>query len=167
MTVRLPPRVLAISSGGGHWVELRRMRSAWDACDVAYVTTLEGYKDDIFKDAYERRQQKPRYYTVIDAHRWQKRRLIWQFLSIIWIILKERPNVIVSTGAAPGFLALKIGKIFGARTIWIDSIANAGTLSLSGKLVGSSADLWLTQWEHLAGSMDRERGLPEFKGSVI
>lgn len=158
---------MAISSGGGHWVQLRRMRAAWDGCDVAYVTTKEGNRVDVFRDARVRGQPTPRFYTVVDANRWQKRRLLRQLLTIAWIILKERPDVIITTGAAAGFFALKIGKVIGVRTIWVDSIANAGTLSLSGKMAGASADLWLTQWEQLAGSMDRERGLPQFRGSVI
>lgn len=74
----------------------------------------------------------------------------------------ERPEVIISTGAAPGYLGLRIGKWFGARTIWIDSIANAEKLSLSGQLVRNCADLWLTQWPHLA----RQDG-PLFRGSVL
>ena len=167
MTRRTKPRVMAVSSCGGHWVQLRRMRAAWDGCDVAYVTTKEGNRVDVFRDAEARKQPTPRFYTVVDANRWQKRRLLLQLIGIAWIVLKERPDIIISTGAASGFFALKIGKILGARTIWVDSIANAGTLSLSGKMVGSSADLWLTQWQHLEGSMDSDRGLPEFKGSVI
>ncbi len=31
-------RVLAVASGGGHWVQLLRLRPAWEGCDVAYAT---------------------------------------------------------------------------------------------------------------------------------
>jgi len=37
--------------------------------------------------------------------------------------------VIVSTGAAPGYFAIVLGRLFGARTIWIDSMANIENLS--------------------------------------
>jgi hypothetical protein len=70
--------------------------------------------------------------------------------------------VIITTGAAPGYFALRVGKLFGARTIWIDSMANAETLSKSGQEVGKYADLWLTQWEHLA----RPQG-PHYLGAVL
>ena len=160
-------RILAIASSGGHWVQLQRMRPAWDGCDVAYVTTEEGYRDSVLRDARDRSQPAPKFYNVLSANRWQKIRLIRQFFRIATILLRERPDVIISTGAAPGFFALKIGKMLGARTIWVDSIANAETLSLSGQRVESCADLWLTQWEHLAGSADPERGLPRFEGSVV
>jgi UDP-N-acetylglucosamine:LPS N-acetylglucosamine transferase len=80
----------------------------------------------------------------------------------VCILLRERPDVIISTGAAPGYFALRLGKWFGARTIWVDSIANVEKLSLSGQRVGKYADLWLTQWPHLA----RPEG-PYFMGGVL
>jgi hypothetical protein len=73
-----------------------------------------------------------------------------------------RPDVVISTGAAPGFLALRLGRLLGARTIWVDSVANGEELSMSGKLAGRYADLWLTQWEHLA-----HEGGPQFRGNVL
>ena len=60
--------------------------------------------------------------------------------------------MVVSTGAAPGLIALPIAKLFGARTVWIDSLANCERLSLSGRIARHFSDLWLTQWPHLAGS---------------
>ena len=83
-------------------------------------------------------------------------------LKLLWIICTERPDVIISTGAAPGYIALRIGKLIGAKTVWLDSIANAEELSLSGAMAGRYADLWLTQWAHLAG----ENG-PYFRGAVL
>lgn len=156
--------VLAIASAGGHWVQLQRMRPAWDDCQVSYATTKEGYRNQILQDAVERKQEKPGYFVFTDANRWQKLRLLRQVFEIFFILLKTRPDIVISTGAAPGFFALKIGKLLGAKTIWVDSIANAEELSLSGEKVKSSADLWLTQWEHLSGE---EKGKPGFSGSVI
>jgi hypothetical protein len=55
-----------------------------------------------------------------------------------------------------------LGRLLGARTIWLDSIANAERISLSGRLVRPFASVWLTQWEHLA------RGTrPEYAGQVF
>ena len=44
---------------------------------------------------------------------------------MLGLLLRHRPDVIVTTGAAPGYFALRFGKLLGARTIWIDSMANA------------------------------------------
>lgn len=161
------PKILAISSAGGHWVQLQRMRTAWDDCDVVYVTTKESYREDLDKDAEDRGQTLPRFYRIVDANRWQKFRLIRQLLGIAYVLLRERPNVIISTGAAAGFFALKLGKLFGARTVWVDSIANVESLSMSGAKSKNCADLWLTQWEHLAETKEPNTRSPEYKGSVV
>ena len=159
--------VLAIASAGGHWVQLQRMRPAWSNCRISYVTTLDGYKQQVTSDAYARGWEEPEYFVVTDANRWQKFRLLKQVLEILFLIIRLRPDVVISTGAAPGFFAIKLGKIFGAKTIWIDSIANAEELSLSGRKVRNSADLWITQWEHLATSDENCNEKPKFFGSVI
>ena len=70
--------------------------------------------------------------------------------------------MVVTTGAAPGLVALALAKLFaGSRTVWIDSIANTERLSLSGRLARPVADAWLTQWPHLA-----RPGGPEHWGAV-
>lgn len=148
------PRLLAISSGGGHWIQLLRLRPAFEGCDVTYATVKKGYRSHLESDAV--------FKVVPDGNRWQKIKLIRSAFAIAILIIRLRPDVVVSTGAAPGYFALRFAKWLGARVVWIDSIANAEELSLSGVKAGSFSDLWLTQWSHLA----RDGG-PEFFGSVL
>jgi len=156
------PRVLAVASGGGHWVQLSRLVPAWDGCTVTYVTTEPGFKAGIEAVAAARGQPRPGYYVVLEANRWQKLRLLRSLLQMALILLRTRPDVVVTTGAAPGYFALRLAGLMGSRTIWIDSLANAEELSLSGQKAGRHSDLWLTQWVHLARSDS-----PEYKGSVL
>ena len=146
-------RVLAVASGGGHWVQLLRLAPAFAECDVAYVCVRSEYAAQV---------QGNRYYKVADATRWSRVALVRMAIKIAWILAYERPDVVLSTGAAPGFVALRLGGLLGARTIWIDSVANAEKLSLSGERIGRHADLWLTQWPHLAGPAG-----PKYIGSVL
>ena len=70
--------------------------------------------------------------------------------------------------ASSGFFALLCGRLIGAKRIWVDSIANAGELSASGQMIGRHANLWLTQWSHLAEEeKDGTRTGPRCEGSVI
>ena len=160
-------RLLAIASAGGHWVQLMRLRPAWEGCEAIYVSTSENRCREISREAISRGEKPPSCYSIIDATRWDKFKLIKQLLQITCILIKERPKVVISTGAAPGVFALRIGKWMGARTIWLDSMANAEELSLSGKKAGSCADLWLTQWEDLAGNANSPKRKPQYKGSVL
>lgn len=161
MTTR-KTRVLAVASGGGHWVQLFRVRQSWSGCDVTYVTTTPDFAGEVKADATTRGESEPRYFVVPEANRWQKLRLARLLVRIVGIIALTRPDVIISTGAAPGYFALRVARLYGARTIWIDSIANAEELSLSGRKIGRHADVWLTQWEDLATASG-----PQFWGAVI
>lgn len=147
------PRVLALSSGGGHWVQLLRLRPAFKDCDITYATVSKGYESEV---------EGAKFRVIVDSNRDQKLKLILSFFSIACLILKERPHAILSTGAAPGFFALLIGKFLGKKTIWLDSIANAEELSMSGRKAGKYATHWLTQWEHLA----KPEG-PHYCGNVL
>ena len=149
----LEPKVLALSSGGGHWIQLLRLRPAFDGPSTVYASTRPSNCHDVHGR---------RFRTVPDANRDQRLRSIWCALRIAALVVAERPNAIVSTGALPGYLALRIGKLVGARTIWIDSVANADELSMAGQKIGKHADLWLTQWEHLADTKG-----PHYFGSVF
>ena len=154
--------ILAIASQGGHWVQLRRMRAAWDGCRAIYVTTQSGYREEV-----ARTEPDAVFLTVPDASLWQKLRLIWQALSVAWILLRYRPHAIVTTGAAPGYFAVRIGRLLGARTVWVDSIANGESLSLSGSKAGPHASMWLTQWPHLATPDDAQSSGPRYRGASI
>jgi UDP-N-acetylglucosamine:LPS N-acetylglucosamine transferase len=147
-----PQRVLAVASSGGHWVQLRRLTPAFEGQDVAYLTTDPGHRSEVAG---------ARFYVVNDANRWNKLALLRCALKIFWTVLRERPNVVVSTGAAPGYLAMRFARLLGARTMWIDSVANVEELSLSGQMASARVDLCLTQWPHLAG------GPVEYFGAVL
>ncbi len=147
-------KVMAVSSGGGHWVELRRLRAAFAGLEVVYVSTDASAAAEVAGD---------RHYAIRNVSRRDRLGfavLLWQLARIL---LRERPDVVVTTGAAPGFVALAVAKgLFGCRTIWIDSIASVEAMSLSARLARPVADAWLVQWAHLA----RPEG-PEFWGAVL
>jgi UDP-N-acetylglucosamine:LPS N-acetylglucosamine transferase len=145
-------RILAVASSGGHWVQLRRLAPAFEGQDVAYLTTDAGHRSEVGA---------VRFYAVKDANRWNKLGLLRCALQILWVVLRERPTVVVSTGAAPGYLAIRCARLLGARTVWIDSVANVEELSMSGRLASTTVDLCLTQWPHLA------KGRVRYMGAVL
>ncbi|MFK4539643.1 UDP-N-acetylglucosamine:LPS N-acetylglucosamine transferase [Bradyrhizobium ottawaense] len=148
-----PPKVLAVSSGGGHWVQLLRVTAAFQNCAVIFATTHASYRPQVVGH---------KFYTVNDSNRSDLFGLVKTAGQLAWIMWAEKPDIVISTGAAPGYLALRFARLIHARTIWLDSVANVDQLSLSGLRVGRYADLWLTQWPHLA----KPDG-PHYGGSVL
>lgn len=146
-------RILAVCSSGGHWMQMRRLLPALSGHRLALASVHP-------EDAGEVHQADT--YVIRDASRWEPGGVLvvaWQIAGVLW---RVRPEIIVSTGAAPGLFALALGKLTGARTAWIDSLANVERVSLSGRLARPFADLYLTQWEHLA----RPEG-PAYEGRVL
>jgi UDP-N-acetylglucosamine:LPS N-acetylglucosamine transferase len=146
-------KILAVASGGGHWVQLLRLRPAFAGEHVTYVTVGKVYRADIGTAPL---------YVVNDATRWSKWGLLILAVRMFRIILRERPDVVITTGAAPGYFAVMIGKLFGARTAWLDSMANVEQFSLAGRKARRWTDLWLTQWPALAHADG-----PSCEGSVL
>ena len=135
-------RVLVIASGGGHWVQMRRLRPAFEGHDVAYVSVYPDYAEDVAGC---------RFYAVTDITRLSLGKLLILVPQFARILLKERPDVVITTGSAPGLVGIAIAKaITKARTVWIDSIANCERMSSSGKQARRFADEWLTQWPELS-----------------
>ena len=133
--------VLAIASIGGHWIELQRLTPLFKEHDVTYISN---------KDFISNKVGGSKYYKVPDANKDEKINLIRCFCMVFLRIAVLRPGVIITTGAAPGLMGIVVGRIFGAKTIWIDSVANVEKLSLSGRIAVKIADRVYTQWSHLS-----------------
>ena len=148
------PKLLAISSPGGHWIQLTRICAGLEGkYNIVYATA----------DAFiGKNNTSKRIYPITDVSADDKWRLLPCAWQIFTILRKEKPQAIISTGAAPGAVALWLGKRLGIQTIWIDSIANVQQISRAGRLAQAQADVFLTQWPHLSDQSDIL-----FKGSVL
>lgn len=145
--------VLAIASGGGHWQQLLRLRPAFEAERTVYLTTNAAYAKDV---------EGSELFVVTDANRDVPLKLMKSFAEVLATVARTRPDVVISTGAAPGLFGIVLGRVMGARTIWVDSIANAEKLSMSGQVASRVAHIALTQWPHLAATPG-----PSYHGSIL
>lgn len=144
-------KILLISSKGGHWIQLKRIAFAFKGKEIYLVSTSK--ESPVFFDEFCKRTAR-----VSDASRWNKFMLIKQAIEVFMLVIRLRPNLIVTTGASVGLWALLIGRIIRSKTVWIDSLANYDKISLSGRLAKPFADFHLTQWEHLAVGKTIYRG---------
>lgn len=133
--------VLIGASGGGHWIELLRLRPAFAGFGIAYVSTFESYAQLVAPQ---------RYYAVPDASRFRVRTFLPIFARAARILWRERPYAVVTTGSAPMLPFIVLGRLFGAKTLWIDSIANSEHMSTSGRIARRIAHRCIAQWPDVA-----------------
>jgi len=145
-------RIVLAASAGGHWVQLLRLRPAFEDFQIDYISTLP----------FDEKELNGKLHVVTDANMSEKLKAMKMALQVFWVLLKVRPKFIVTTGALPGLASIAIGRLIGAKTIFIDSIANAEKMSLSGKGAKYFAHVWLTQWPDLAVTDG-----PDYWGKVL
>lgn len=148
-------RICLAASAGGHLAQLLKLSGAWKNHEVFYVSTLHSVMQKL--------QGLGRFYVTGECNREQPIRALKVLKNCIKIILKEKPDIIISTGTAPPCLLCLIGKFFRAKIIWIDSIANINRLSLSGRLILPLSDLIFCQWPEVAKKYRRV----EYAGTLI
>lgn len=102
-----------------------------------------------------------RFYVLRDFSRWDAWRIFPVFFQALRIVWQARPDVVITTGGAPGVLMVVAARVLLRRAVWIDSIASVSGLSLSGKLASRFANRCYTQWPELAG------GRVKYAGNVI
>ena len=137
-------KVFAVASIGGHWVQLLRTAKALEKeFDVVYMSTHEKCATMVEGRVY---------YSMNDFSRWDFYKMFPELLHSIYIICKEKPSIVITTGAAPGLVCLFAARICGIRTVWIDSIANVEHISFSGRIASKFASRIYTQWPSLAGN---------------
>jgi UDP-N-acetylglucosamine:LPS N-acetylglucosamine transferase len=134
-------KICLAASAGGHLSQLTKLAKSWDRYQIFYVTTLSSIQSLL--------ENKATVYVVGECNREHPVRVIVVLIKCIKVILREKPDIVISTGAAAGCITCFLGKLLGAKVIWIDSITNVDRISLSGRMVRHIADLFLVQWPEL------------------
>lgn len=148
-------RICLVASAGGHISQLLKLSDSWAGCETVYITTTGVQRDELGKFG--------KVYVAGECNRQHPIRAVKVLLRCIWAVLKEKPDVVISSGAAAGCIVCFLGKLLGAKVVWLDSITNVERISLSGRMVRYIADLCLVQWPELA---ERYKNT-EYQGSVI
>ncbi|MFC1738372.1 PssD/Cps14F family polysaccharide biosynthesis glycosyltransferase [Planctomycetota bacterium] len=148
-------RICLVASAGGHISQLLKLMDSWHGYDTFYVTTAEVVREKLKKYGMV--------YVVSECNRQHPLQVGKVFLQCLTAAIREKPDVVISTGAAAGCVMCFLAKLFGAKVIWIDSITNVKRISLSGQLVKNIADLFLVQWPELAAQYKNV----EYVGTLI
>jgi beta-1,4-N-acetylglucosaminyltransferase len=135
-------KLLLVCSAGGHFFELYLLKELWTKHDRVWITLHS-------KDTEFLLRNEKVYWGHGPTIRNFKNFLRNLFLAAK-VMKKEKPDVLISTGAAIGVPFIFVGKILGVKTIFIELLTRITSLSLSGKLVYPVAKYFIVQWPELA-----------------
>ena len=133
--------ICLVGSSGGHLAHLNMLKPFWSREDRFWVTFDKEDARSILKD-------EKMYPCYFPTNRNLKNLIKNTFLAIR-ILRKERPDVIISSGAAVAVPFFYLGKLFGAKTVYIEVFDRIDKPTVTGKLVYPVTDKFIVQWEEM------------------
>lgn len=134
-------KVCLVGSSGGHLTHLYMLKPFWQDKERFWVTFDKADARSILAGE-----------NMIPCHYPTNRNLknLIRNTFLAWKVLrKEKPDVIISSGAAVAVPFFYLGKLFGAKTVYIEVFDRIDGPTLTGKLVHPIADLFIVQWEEM------------------
>ncbi len=136
-------KICFAASSGGHLEQILMLKPIMDKYDSFIITE---------KTAYNIEVKNEKMYFVSQVNR-KERLFLIKMLFIAFhslhIILKEKPDVIISTGVLAMIPICLLGKIFHKKLIYIESFAKVNTANETGKLMYKFADRFYVQWRQM------------------
>lgn len=134
-------KVCLVGSSGGHLTHLYMLEPFWKDKDRFWVTFDK-------EDARSLLKNENMYKCYYPTNRNVKNLIRNTFLAIK-ILMREKPDLIISSGAAVAVPFFYLGKLFGAKTIYIEVFDRIDAPTLTGKLVYPVTDKFIVQWEEM------------------
>jgi beta-1,4-N-acetylglucosaminyltransferase len=141
--------VLLVCSTGGHLLQLVALRDAWQDYERAWVTFDKSDARSLLAEE-----------VVLHAHGPTNRNVpnLVRNLALAWrVIARLRPRVILTTGAGVAVPFAWVGRLRGARIVYVESITRFADPSLSFRLIAPIAGRLYVQWPELAQRLPRAR----------
>ena len=132
-------KVCLVGSSGGHLTHLYMLKPFWRSKSRFWVT----FDKEDAKSKLVGEKVYPCYYPT--------NRNLKNLIKNTWLafktLKKEKPDLIISSGAAVAVPFFYIGKLMGAKLIYIEVFDRYDKPTLTGKLVYPIADKFIVQWE--------------------
>lgn len=137
-------KICLACSVGGHLTQMTQLSKLYKKHNYFFITEDTELTRDIKKT------EKAYLIKLINRKKWNFIfLLIYNTIYSLMIFLKEKPDMVISTGALSAVPFCVIAKITGKKFIFIESFAKMDTPTLSGRILYNFADMFIVQWEKL------------------
>ena len=132
-------KVCLVGSSGGHLTHLYMLKPFWKNKDHFWVT----FDKEDARSLLEGEKMYPCYYPTN-----RSLKALIKNTKIAWNVLhKEKPDLIISCGAAVAVPFFYIGKMMGAKLVYIEVFDRIDKPTMTGKMVYPIVDKFVVQWE--------------------
>ncbi len=138
------PKVCLVSSCGGHFMELMQLLPAVKDSNYYIVTERNISSAETVKKYshhYLLQQERKNVSFIF--------KFVINILLSVWYLIKEQPDIILTTGAGASYPTCRIGKLMGKKVIYVESFAKLNNRSVTGKLIYPFADYFFVQWPEM------------------
>lgn len=147
--------LMLVCSTGGHLLQLHALRPVWESRDRLWVTHAAS-------DVTSLLEGEPVVYAYSPTTR-NVANLVRNLALARRVVAERRPRVLITTGAGVAVPFAWVGRLYGVRIIYLESITRVDGLSMSARLVAPVADRLYVQWPEVAESHHRA----EYHGNLL
>jgi len=134
-------KICLVGSSGGHLAHLYMLKPIWQNKERFWCTFDKEDARSLLADE--------KIYPLFFPSNRSFRALCINTFRAIRILRKEKPNIIITSGAAPAIPFMWLGKLMGCKTIYIEVFDRINKPSLSGRLCYPAADKFIVEWEEM------------------
>ena len=132
-------KVCLVGSSGGHLTHLYMLKPFWKDKNRFWVT----FDKEDARSLLEGEKVYPCYFPTNRSIK-----ALIKNTKIAWDVLhKEKPDLIISCGAAVAVPFFYIGKMMGAKLVYIEVFDRIDKPTMTGKMVYPIVDKFVVQWE--------------------
>jgi len=136
-------KVCFAASSGGHFEQILMLKTLMEKYDSFVITE---------KTLYNATIENQKMYLMHQVNRKEKTfifRMIANFFKSLHIYIKEKPDVVITTGVLAMIPICLLAKLFRKKLIYIESFAKVTSPTQTGKLLYKYADRFYVQWESM------------------
>ncbi len=136
-------KICLAASSGGHFEQILMLKPLLEKYDGFILTEKTKYEIEV-------EDVRVRYVMQVNRKEWNGwlKVILNTFISL-WIIIKERPNVVICTGVMAMIPMCLLVKLFGGKLIYIESFAKISSPTETGRLLYRFVDRFYVQWESM------------------
>ena len=131
------------ASSGGHYEQILMLKPLMEKYDSFLITEKTIYNSQV-------EGEKTYYLHQVNRKEWKfPVEMIGNSVRSLIIFIKERPDIVITTGVLAVIPICLIAKVFGKKLIYIESFAKVTSPTETGKMMYRYADQFYVQWPQM------------------